>query len=1212
MKKRILSALLCAIMVISMIPFDAFAAGEVWNEIYTVEDLYNVRYDMSANYKLMNDIDLTEATAPGGDYDFMGNGWNPIGSNDDYGESGFTGVFDGCGYKIIGMRIDTSSFLSNEYDRKWTTIGLFASIRGLVRNLNVVDVDFVLKRKKDYNTASTRAGIIAANNYGTIEDCSVSGSVFIENKCDFGSIVKDNNRLIQRCFSDVKIVDNGDYWTSIGGFFLYNMGTVNDCFLTGSLIGDYFEAFYGGLTSGSGSATIVNNCYSTIILNGDGRPFSTGDKNTNCYYPQNCPGATVNGATSLTDAQMRQQASFAGFDFENTWVIYPDSAYPYPQLRSNPIDPENAVDRLEITQMPGKLTYLEGDNSLNPSGGKLTVHYKDGSTLVKSFTRDMLSGFDSTKVGTQSVTVTFGRNTTTYDVTVIPKSLSGISVAELPAKTDYLEGYDSLDLAGGKLDLIYDNGDVEQTDLSNAQVTGFDNTAVGTQTLTAEFHGFTAQFDVNIVPKTAVSIEMATLPSKLDYVEARDAFDPAGARILVKYDNGSVEYVDLTKSMVSGFDNSRVAKLNLTVSYSGLVTSFAVNIIEKSVSRISVSTLPNKLNYIEGLENLSLTGGKISVVYNNGTTAVLNMTESMVSGFDNSAVGTKTLTVTYKGASATFDVNIIEKSVTGIEIVKNPAKLVYLEGKDQLDVTGGRIRINYNNGTSDETDLSAATVTGFDNTVPGAKRLTVTYLGKTTTFDVEIAAKKPVSVRMNDLPAKLSYLEGKDALSVLGGRLRVDYDNQTYSIVDLTADMVSGFDNSRVGKWSLTVSYLDFKTRYEIEIVPKSVYAVSVASLPAKTSYAEKREALDLTGAKLTLRYDNGDVADVDITPDMVSGFDNTAVGSCEITVTYEGHTDFFAVEIVHDYEKHEHAPTCTEAGYTEYVCAQCGDTYREPGESARHKPGEWIVTKDPSCTEKGSRKTVCTVCGKTVAEEDIPALGHSFGEWNVTLQPTESESGKMERVCGRCHEKEERIVPPIGERSCFVADSVKITRGKEFTLNVRVTNNPGIIAAKLEIGYDPQVLELIEAIPGEFSDLSFGPTDQNPLTVIWDDSLNPNNTTNGVFVSLRFKAKDGIEPQTTAVTVAYEAENVFNSSYENVAFDAVNGAVTVTALEAGDANADGKVNLKDYAALKQNLNGWDVEVEKSVCDVNADGKVNLKDLALLRQFINGWDVVLK
>ena len=73
-----------------------------------------------------------------------------------------------------------------------------------------------------------------------------------------------------------------------------------------------------------------------------------------------------------------------------------------------------------------------------------------------------------------------------------------------------------------------------------------------------------------------------------------------------------------------------------------------------------------------------------------------------------------------------------------------------------------------------------------------------------------------------------------------------------------------------------------------------------------------------------------------------------------------------------------------------------------------------------------------------------------------------------------------------------------------------------------------------------------------------------------------------------------------------------MNGTVTVTALEAGDANGDGKVNLKDYAALKQNLNGWDVEIEESVCDVNADGKVNLKDLALLRQFINGWDVVLK
>ncbi|MBQ9544000.1 MAG: hypothetical protein IJV00_02600, partial [Clostridia bacterium] len=89
--KKALSIALCAAMLLGLFSFAAWA--EDWNEIYTVDDLYNVRYDLAANYKLMNDIDLTDDTAEGGDYDFMGNGWNPIGSNNVYGDGEFSGIF---------------------------------------------------------------------------------------------------------------------------------------------------------------------------------------------------------------------------------------------------------------------------------------------------------------------------------------------------------------------------------------------------------------------------------------------------------------------------------------------------------------------------------------------------------------------------------------------------------------------------------------------------------------------------------------------------------------------------------------------------------------------------------------------------------------------------------------------------------------------------------------------------------------------------------------------------------------------------------------------------------------------------------------------------------------------------------------------------------------------------------------------------------------
>ena len=86
--KRLLALLLVMAMVMVNVPAPVFAVGTTnedgYIEVRTIEDLYNIRNDLTANYILMNDIDLTAATAEGGDWDFDGRGWNPIGSKDIY------------------------------------------------------------------------------------------------------------------------------------------------------------------------------------------------------------------------------------------------------------------------------------------------------------------------------------------------------------------------------------------------------------------------------------------------------------------------------------------------------------------------------------------------------------------------------------------------------------------------------------------------------------------------------------------------------------------------------------------------------------------------------------------------------------------------------------------------------------------------------------------------------------------------------------------------------------------------------------------------------------------------------------------------------------------------------------------------------------------------------------------------------------------------
>ena len=77
------------------------------------------------------------------------------------------------------------------------------------------------------------------------------------------------------------------------------------------------------------------------------------------------------------------------------------------------------------------------------------------------------------------------------------------------------------------------------------------------------------------------------------------------------------------------------------------------------------------------------------------------------------------------------------------------------------------------------------------------------------------------------------------------------------------------------------------------------IISVSMGSMPEKREYIKNKEHLELSGAKIKIIYDNGLEKQMDITEDMISGFDNSALGECTVTVSFEGYTTSFTVNIV-------------------------------------------------------------------------------------------------------------------------------------------------------------------------------------------------------------------------------------------------------------------------------------------------------------------------
>ena len=90
-----------------------------------------------------------------------------------------------------------------------------------------------------------------------------------------------------------------------------------------------------------------------------------------------------------------------------------------------------------------------------------------------------------------------------------------------------------------------------------------------------------------------------------------------------------------------------------------------------------------------------------------------------------------------------------DDKVAAVEVIKNPDKLSYLHKKENLDVTGGQLKVTYTGGQSITVDLTPAMVTGFDNTKVGNNTLTITYEGVSTKLNVLIIKAK-VIFKMED------------------------------------------------------------------------------------------------------------------------------------------------------------------------------------------------------------------------------------------------------------------------------------------------------------------------------------------------------------------------------------------------------------------------------------------------------------------------------
>ncbi|MDD8048393.1 MAG: bacterial Ig-like domain-containing protein [Thomasclavelia sp.] len=553
------------------------------------------------------------------------------------------------------------------------------------------------------------------------------------------------------------------------------------------------------------------------------------------------------------------------------------------------------ADSIAMKNNPTKTTYIEGQE-LDLTGGSIEVTYNDASkgTINLSDAGVTVTGYDKTKTGQQTLTVTYEGKTTTFKVNVIAKTVDSIAVTTQPTKTTYFVG-EEFDSTAGKITASYNDGTTEVVDLANATITGYDKTKAGTQTLTVTYKGKTTTLNVTVKAVTLDSIAVSTSPTKTSYIEGQD-LDLTGGKITATYNNSTTKEINLADATVTGYDKTKTGAQTLTVTYEGKTTTFNVNVASKQVTSIAMNSNPNKVEYVVD-STFDVTGAKIDVNYDNGTKEVVNVTNDMISSVDTSTLGSKTVTVTYQGKTTTFNVNVVDKTLTSISVSTKPTKTTYKEGTTALDVTGGELKLTYDNGTTQTISMTAAMCNADLNKV-GSQNVTVTYNGKTTSYPITVEAKALTSIAWSQNPTTTTCKEGTDYK--FSGKVELTYDNGTKEIVDVTSTNFEtvGFDKNTVGSQNIQLKYkgTDLTLDTTVEVIAKVATGISIQNNP-KTEYV-LGDKFDSSNLVAVINYDNGTSEVIPLVDLEISQPDMDSLGNKTITIKYGNYETSYTINV--------------------------------------------------------------------------------------------------------------------------------------------------------------------------------------------------------------------------------------------------------------------------------------------------------------------------
>lgn len=432
--------------------------------------------------------------------------------------------------------------------------------------------------------------------------------------------------------------------------------------------------------------------------------------------------------------------------------------------------------------------------------------------------------------------------------------------------------------------------------------------------------------------KMATSISISSNPSSVTYTASTDDLDKAVYKAMnIVVIDGENNKIDFTSDDITLDYNRQVGKQTITITYKGsdqyetstATGTITINDVPKKDTLLVLKANPPSVGFSSDPGTLDkAVYDDLCIVVVDADSNKISFTPSDITLTYNRAVGTQTVTVSYKGnkqynpTQANGVVQITGKQDTKVSIAANPPTVAYTSdsakldlavyqalsivvvdaGNNKINFTASDIQMSYNRATGKQ-DVTVK-YKGNDQYSPSTATGNVTITGKVdppapTKENTSITlAKSPLTVAYNPDPGKLDT-EVYNALGIQVVDSKNNKVNFTTTDIELSYNRVAG-DQPVTVKYKGTDKYNSSTATQTVTVIEKADCSLVIAANPPSVEYDENTKDLDdavykdLCIAVVDANNNPIKIAEEDIELDY-----KHEVGEQEVVVKYKGNDNY-------------------------------------------------------------------------------------------------------------------------------------------------------------------------------------------------------------------------------------------------------------------------------------------------------------------------------